>query len=249
MEEKKNNKVLIVGLILILVLCLVYTLFFMYKMVSSSDNNSNETSNTKINNNEETEQTGQFTELTKYELEEGEEEEITIEGKKVIFKYQDKKMYINGKEVGNQSTFIITNKLIIFSVTNQFSTDYDFYDLNANKIEEENFSDYRLDFEGLYLKEGKLLTKARNNPTEWEEGQVIANLITEPCDIAQENSKKLSEYENVVKEHENDIIQGIYEIKYENNKMILELYERIQTVKEYLEGLDLNSICAIEKNS
>ena len=56
MEEKKNNKGLIIGLIIFLVLCLIAIFYFMFKMVYVGPNNTNfnETNNNEVNNSENT---------------------------------------------------------------------------------------------------------------------------------------------------------------------------------------------------
>ena len=49
MEEKKNNKVLMIGLIIFLIICLILVFYFMFKMVykEPSNNSTNEQSNTE----------------------------------------------------------------------------------------------------------------------------------------------------------------------------------------------------------
>ena len=80
-EEKKNNKGLMVVIIIFLVICLVAILYFMFKMTYVGDKN---TTPTESNNTETTKTNeGIFTALTKYELQEGEEKEITVDGKTI----------------------------------------------------------------------------------------------------------------------------------------------------------------------
>ena len=245
MEEKKDNKGIMLGVIIFLFVCLIAILFFMFKMVYVGDKTQQE--ETTTSDTTESSEEG-FTELTKYELQEGEEKEITIGDKNFTIKKKDSRVYLNDKELELSSAGIyVTNKLIISIAHNQFGNLYSFYDLDLNKLSLNNSEGYRLT--DLYLQDEKLLVKAEYNPTEWEEAQIIGNLIIQPCEIAQKNSKKLSEYQDVIKEHENDVLAGIYQIKYVNNQLNFELFESTQTVKQNLDSSDLTKMCAIEKNS
>ena len=247
MEEelkKKNNKGLIIGLILFLVICLGFSVFFIFQVISDDNTNQQSENNESETNNTEEPKEIQFTELTKYELGEAETKEITIGDNKFTLK----KGFINSTEVKYNTGFYVADNLIIAYGNNQFGEIYAFYDLNLNEITTVNFDGFRFS-PSLYLEEGKILVKANYNPMDQEEGQLIGNLILKSCDIAPKNSKKLSEVEDSIKEHATEVINGIYQIKYENNQVSLELFKAEQTVQQYLEESDLNKTCAVEINS
>ena len=108
MEKEKNKKGLIIGIIVFLSICLIAIIFFMFKMVYVGDKTKENTNTTNI---EETTDEG-FTELTKYELQEGEEKEISVDNKTIKLSKKENICFINDKEIENCGIYV-TNKFII----------------------------------------------------------------------------------------------------------------------------------------
>ena len=229
MEEKKNSKGLIIGIIIFLIICLILIFYFMFKMVykePSTNTNSNEASNAETNNSD----SFVFTELNKYELKEGEEKEVTVDGKKIILKRENSKIYLNSKELqGNGYNIYITDKLLFVSVPSQ-NISYNVYDLDGNLIE--NSLDEYLN---LRLENGKLLFEKRNFD-QASEGIIIAGktIIASGGPVSTDNP--LSKNPDFIKEHENDVLYTTYEILYKNNKMIVEYVKVSMTFKDYFNG-------------
>lgn len=243
MEEKKNNKGLIIGLIIFLIMCLILVFYFMFKMVyKEPSTNLNEASNTETNNNDSV----VFTELTKYELKDGEEKEVTIDGKKVNIKRNDNKYNLNDKEIGHEYTnsIYVTNKCIITSNSGgQFEGNfYEFYQFDGTEIEIVNNNGIL--FKELSLENGKLIADG-------EVGQYLfdfislGNLSTTPCITG--NEKKLSEYPEVIDKYKDEITKATYEFVLKNNKIELNVEKVISTLNRIVE--DSDSICVYENNN
>lgn len=246
MEEKKDNKGLLVGIIIFLIICLVAIFYFMFKMtyVENKDNTNNNTSESE--QKETTNQEEGFTELTKYELQEGEEKEITIKNKTIKLKRKDDKYYINDKEVESNIPIIkayVTNKIILFEKgPGQFGATYIVYDLDGNKIDIEA---EEAQYNNLRCENGKLMVDAFIFKTHWTEGYRIGNLLTEPEGMGK-CSKKLSDYPNIIEEHKEDVLEANYYFDYTNNKLILKVDEVKLTVAELAK--DASKICVSESN-
>ena len=258
-ENKKNNKVLIVGLIFILVLCLIYSLFFMYKMISvnQQENNVNESNNKDTTNNELQEDSVVFTELTKYTLEEGEEKEVTVDGNKIVIKKENDKIYFNGNIIDEEektyiknSTYVyVANKLLIFTRKGQNGETYVFTDESGNVLDiTEEYKN--LIFSNLKIDNNNLLVDGIDTSKIDLEYSVITinNYYIEPCDlILNNNRKKIEEYETFIKENENYTISATYKIKYENKFINLEFVKNNETLKEFIEKN--NNLCVIEESN
>lgn len=240
MEEKKNNKGLIIGIIIFLIICLILIFYFMFKMVykEPSNNSSSETSNTETNSNEENDSVV-FTELTKYELKDGEEKEVTIDGKKQTFKYQNSKIYFKNKEIESSSHYLyVTNQFIIFvDIGGQFGGEhYGFYNFDGNKIDLDK--DKEIIFDDLRIENGKLLADGKIIKYLFDSIS-IGNLMIEHCDEKdKDNYKKLSDYPDVIKEYQNEITGATYSFIYQNNKINLNI-EKVNS--------DLNNILSNAK--
>jgi hypothetical protein len=255
MEEKKNNKGLIIGLIIFLIICLIIVFYLMFKIIykeSSGNTNLNESINNSASNIEQ-DNSVLFSKLTKYELKEGEEKEVTVDGKKVTLKFNNGEYYLNDKNIGVYSYYHVTDKFIIFykMTEGNIASNAVVYNKEAEEIELDK-TGLIYDYEHIILENDKLLI------TGYVSGMIaptwsyeIDNLIIEDCNMLNNNhkSKTISEYMDIVNKHLDDILEGIYEIKYEDNKIKFELYEAKQTIKQYLENADLNNICAVEKSN
>ena len=251
MEEKKNNKGLIIGMIIFLILCLIAIFYFMFKMVYVETSNTNTTNtgsetNTNTTNDLDTSKSV-FTELTKYELQEGEEKEINIDGQTTKLKFQENKYYLNNQEVVTSSAPIgvyITNKFIIFVyIGGQFGGQiYEFYDASGNKIELENSIQKEIIYDNLRLENGILLAdgKVVNYLLDFI---TIGNLQTVPCEN-NKSQKKLSDYPSVIEMYKGEVTAATYSFTYKNNK--IELTE--ESIYSTLETLMSNAseICVIE---
>ena len=243
-EEKKNNKGIIVGIIRFLVLCLIAIIYFIFKNVYVGPNNTpSELNETETNDTSEEKQV-EFTELTKYTLEEGEEKEITVADKKITLKKENNKYYLNNKELYAETSVIyVTNQVILCSPSEgQFGAIYYAYDLNGNKIDIESED---AQFSNLRIESGKLMVDAFIMKTHWMEGYRIGNLRTVPEGMG-DCSKKLSDYPEIIEEHKNEILDADYYFDYVDNKLILKELQVKLTVEELAK--DASNVCVEENN-
>ena len=162
-EEKKNNKGIIIGIIIFLVLCLIAIIYFIFKNVYVGPNNTpSELNETETNDTSEEKQV-EFTELTKYTLEEGEEKQITYDKKTIKLSKKNNKYFLDDKEFVESRGIYITNQLIITYNTGQFGEIYEFYDFNLNKIQQEKNENCFIQYNNLRLENNKLLTSHLDN--------------------------------------------------------------------------------------
>lgn len=228
-EEKKDNKGLKVGIIIFLTICLIGIFYFMFKMTYVGDKKKED--NTPKDTTEQTQV--EFTELTKYELQEGEEKEITIGEKKLIIKNTEEnttfKTYLNDKEIDHLNGFYVTNNLIIGYVIGQLGDKYTFYNLEGEKLEESSPRS------NLRIEEKKLLFD--ENYSEMEEQYKKGKVNFGPCGFSNgQQEKKLKELSEDLKEYENDVLLNVYEVKYLNGTITLEVYKSKTIVKDLIEN-------------
>ncbi|MBQ8892714.1 MAG: hypothetical protein IJ068_07635 [Bacilli bacterium] len=239
MEEKKNNKGLVIGIIVFLILVLGVSIIFIYKMIYIENVNTTPTER----NNKETMETneGVFTELTKYELQEGEEKEI--KGNKI--KLENYKYYFNEQEIEKSIVGIYsTQNLIIFAYSSgQYGGKYIFYDLEGNEkyINYENGD--KDQYWGIRLKNNRIFVDYVYKESE-EEKNLIGNLQVVVCSL--ENAKEITTYLDVLNEHKNDEKNITYEIKYNNGNVIIEKAQDINTIEKWIDTFD--KVCVIENN-
>lgn len=241
-EEKKNNKGLMVGIIIFLIICLVAIFYFMFKMtyVGEKKSQSNE------NNNAETTETNQgiFTELIKYELQEGEEKEI--KGNKI--KREHNKYYLNEKEIDKSLvTLYSTNNLIIIAHTGgQYGFKYNFYNLEGKEINSEN--DPNMSYSYLEMSGGRLYASGYNSKY-GHNGDFITlnNLAIATCGGPEGFTTSIDKYKEQIQAYENEDIQSRYEIKLEKDKVIYEYLNSIYKVKDFLN--EHTNLCVEEKTN
>lgn len=244
-EEKKNNKGLMVGIIIFLIICLVAIFYFMFKMTYvGSSKSSNEEKKEETADTAETTQ-GEFTELTKYELQEGEEKEITVDGKKIKLSKKENKSYINDKEIAHVG-FYVTNHFIISYGMAQFGEIYNIYDFEGNIIYNRSEEENETQFENLRIYNNKLLVDSATiiNGDEFIDNFKIGKLKYINCNNM--TSKDINDYKDILKEHENDQLKYdlVYEIKYLNNKITIEKVDQIKTIGEWV--ATFQKFCVIE---
>ena len=167
-EEKKKNKGLIIGLIIFLILCLILIFYFMFKMVyKEPSNNTNETSNTETNsnemdNNDDNDEKIDFTNLTKYTLENGETEEVEVDGNKITLKRENDVTYLNDKETTGNIIYV-SNLLIFVAIPGQYGEIYKIYDANINEIEIITNEDCFVQYNNFRLENKTILVDNINN--------------------------------------------------------------------------------------
>ena len=185
---------------------------------------------------------GEFTELTKYELQEGEEKEITIGEKKIKFKLNGEKLYWNDKEM-NGKYFYVTNNFIITSQPGgQFGREtYQMYNFNGEKINLDN--EQEIVYEKLRIEEGKLLADGLvvQYAIDWI---TLGKVTTTACE--KKDMKKLSEYPEIINEYKNKATEATYSFIYNNEKINVK-EEKIIKDLSYIET-NANKICVEESN-
>ena len=238
-EEKKNNKGLMVGIIIFLIICLVAIFYFMFKMTYVGNKSSNEENKEETADTAETTQ-GEFTELTKYELQEGEEKEVTVDGKKIKLSKKENKSYINDKEI-EAGGFYVTNKFIISETGNiKGEMIKNIYDSNGTIIYEGKETD-EIFYHNLILENGRIYVDGEKmQPLE---GIEFNKMWIVPCVMG---GKSIREYSKEIEASEDEIISGQYEIKYNNSEISIELIKSIQTAKEYIN--QNQNLCIRESN-
>ena len=247
-EEKKDSKGLKVGIIIFLIICLIGIFYFMFKMTyvgdkKKDDDNSQDTA-------EPADQTqGEFTELTKYELKEGEEKKITIGEKKIIFRYNNSKLYWGDKELDIQGqtyhSIHITNKFILISYDYfQWGCKYAAYTLEGQKMEVIN--DENIRYTEPELSGGYLYIKGENIKYKRDEGAInLDNIDLGPCGLQGYFKTSIEKYQEIIKTHENDDIVSEYEIKQEDDKVIFKYLQGIYKVKDFIN--ESKNLCVDEK--
>lgn len=244
-EEKKNNKGLMVGIILFLVICLISIFYFMFKMTYVGNKTTNEkTEQTQT----ETEDNNKvlFTELTKYELQEGEEKEVTVGDKTISISKKETKLYLNDKEVEKNTGFYVTNKFIIFYNSGQNGETYEFYDLKGEKIYSTPENNY---YWNLRIENQKLLVDGADTTNyNLEYGTLtIENISIEPCDlIGNGKGKSINEYSNIIENHKEESLEATYNITIKNQTIIIELEKKLVKVEKYLNN---ENYCVIENKN
>lgn len=240
-EEKKDNKGLKVGIIIFLIICLIGILYFMFKMTYVGDKNTPEE-----NNNAETTETNErgFTKLTKYELQEGEEKEITINNKTIKLKRKDNKYYMNDKEIENSMGFYVTNKLIFSYNTGQNGEQYKIYNLDGDNLYNTKENEY---FWNLRIEDNKLLVDGADTTNyNLEYGTLhIDSIIIEPCELVENGKgKSIKNYNEILEKHKDEVLEGKYDITLNNNDVKFNLVEAQVKVEKYIGD---EGFCVIEK--
>ena len=254
MEEKKNNKGLIIGLIIFLIICLILVFYFMFKMVyKEPSTNINETSNTETNSNEE-KNSVVFTELTKYTLEEGEEKEVTVDNKKIKFKVENGIYYLNGKEVGklvnnlSDLNLYTTNNMVIYPYfIGQSGYQYYINDFEGKKINVKYPENEINQYVNIRIKNNRLFVDI----AQIGDGPCIneAQCFFEKLDIlcTTEKNKDINEYSNELEKYKNEPMNITYEMIYDNKDVIIEKAEDINTIGKWIETF--SKVCVIENNN
>lgn len=238
-EEKKNNKGLKVVIIIFLIICLIGILYFMFKMTYVGDKKKEENQMEDIT--EPT--TGNINELTAISLIEGEEIKETIGGKEFTFKGENKKYYLNNKEVETKgevsSKYIIyfTNNLIIFPYNvGQFGDKFIIYNLNEELVDIDDKGGQEAQYLEIRFKDYRLLVDAGTPVVEpcSNEAQCFFERIDTKCE--DEKNKYISEYPEEIEKHKNDKLNTTtYEIKYNNNQVVIEKAEDIDTLEKWID--------------
>lgn len=250
MEEKKNNKGIIIIFIVFLTVCLIAIFYFMFKMVYVETNNntqvpSDNSEQTPIDNTNVETSTGVFTELTKYELQEGEEKEITIDGKTIKIKREGVDSIIineNKLQSGYSNKFYTTNNFLIFCQHGQYGEHYSFYDLDGNDItlikeeSDKQYDNIRIFNNRLLIDDAFIING--------EKFITLDNLIVTKC--LNEQSKDIKSYPNVYQGHYDDSLEKnlTYEIKYINNTITIEKAVDINTIGKWIDSFE--KVCVIE---
>lgn len=237
-EEKKNNKGLMVGIIIFLIICLVAIFYFMFKMTYVGEKKSQSNENNNLETTETTQ--GVFTELTKYELQEGEEKEITIGDKKIKLKKKEGKIYLNDEILEKAKVVYITNKEIIITsdegqdengatVTygeGYFKETYRIYDLAGKQLRFGMGKNIRLE-------ENKILY---DDPEFTKTSKIkVGDIYIGFCENKNlKQAKKLKEYEDKLKEFETNAITNINEIIYSTGEINIEIYKSKLTIKDMI---------------
>lgn len=249
-EEKKNNKGLMVGIIIFLIICLVAIFYFMFKMTYVGEKKSQSNEN---NNTETTETTqGEITELTTITLKEGEEVKKTIGGKEFTFKGENQKYYINNQEVEAKSinftkyTVYFTNNLIIFPYNvGQSGNKFIVYNLNQEIVNINDKGGQDAQYLEIRYKKGRLLVdigKFGDGPCT-SESQCFFEKLDALCE--NEKYKDVNEYTEELEKYKNDkIYTTTYEIKYDGKEVIIEPAEDIKTIESWINTFD--KVCVIE---
>ncbi|MBR3660546.1 MAG: hypothetical protein IKN63_01405 [Bacilli bacterium] len=123
-----------------------------------------------------------FTELTKYTLEEGEEKEITVDGKIIKLKTKENKWYINNKEIKNAETsynhnvFVVNNLMFFSYYARQSGDKYNVYDLDGKE---------KILSESAVKHQHALLSVMLNTAVKWDfiEYNPCSKLIKKPTPI------------------------------------------------------------------
>ena len=233
MEEKKDNKTILIILIVCLVVCLIGIIIFLLPIIKGKEGinqSTNDNTSEIINNNDQME----FTELNRYTLQEGEEKEVIIAGKKIVLKKNNNEIYLNDVNVGRYTYIYLTNKFIICSKYNE--SNYEsfgvIYDLNLNQVEI-NKNNLMLRFDTLNIENGKLLIDAIDITGGYHfDGFQVENILIGDCENLE---KSIKEIEEELKKYEDIALEAIYEIKYENNEIKLNVEKVIETVKDRIE--------------
>ena len=223
-EEKNDNKFFIIVVIISLIICLIGILYFMSKIIYIGNKNKEE-----INLKES--DLGDFTELTKYELQEG--EKINIGDKNINLKKNDDKIYLNDKILEKAKKIYVTNKdIIITSDEGQQENDI---------TTSETYRIYNLMGEQLQLVIG-INIRLENNKIIYDdpdftktEQRKIGDIYIGLCENNNlKQAKKLKEYEEELNEHKNDAIININEIIYNENKINIKIYKSKLTINDMI---------------
>ena len=263
MENKKNNG-LVVAFIVILVVAVIGiggTIYF-YNKSLSKNNNENNNDNNIIDNNKSKTETGEnnnleslkFTELTKYTLKNGEEKKLTKNGKEIFIKRKSNETFtLNYQGIYSAyDYFYVTDYFIMFiSGYGQMGETYEIYDFNGNLLDKKTVND-NLQLSNLRLENNKLVGDYVNTEIYGDDGFIVEKTYIFQCgyfEITEETKPKFnkSEYTELINRHENDVLNGIYEIKYVDNKIKYDLLSAKETVKTFLEK-NSNSLCVTNAN-
>ena len=249
-EEKKNNKGLMVGIIIFLVICLIAIFYFMFKMtyVGNKTTNNEETEQTQTEDNNEV----VFTELTKYTLQEGEEKEIIVDGKKIKVKVENGIYYLNNKEVGkivnnsNDLNIYTTNNLIICPYFyGQSGYQYYINDLDGKTVNVEYPENLINQYVNIRIKNNRIfvdIAQIGDGPCT-NEAQCFFDKIDTLC--INKKNKDIKEYSSELEKYKNSPINKTYEIKYNGQEITIEKAEDITTIEKWIETFD--KVCLREE--
>ena len=250
-EEKKNNKGLMIGIIIFLIIGLIAIFYFMFKMTYVGNKTSNDE---KEQIQTETAEKNEvlFTELTKYELQEGEEKEVIVDGKKIKVKVEKETYYLKDIEVGkivnnsNDLIVYVTNNLIICPYFyGQSGYQYYVNDLDGKKINVEYPENEINQYVNIRLKNNRIfvdLAQIGDGPCT-NESQCFFDKIDTLC--KNEKNKDIKEYSSELEKYKNDSISKTYEIKYDGNEVTIEKADDINTIEKWIETYD--KVCLREE--
>lgn len=249
-EEKKNNKGLMVGIILFLVICLISIFYFMFKMTYVGNKTTNEkteqTQTEKEDNNEVL-----FTELTKYELQEGEEKEVTVSDKKIKLKRKDDKIYLNDNEIGksdgrNNYEVSVADNLIIFPYSAGQSGDkYKVYNLDGKEIIVNDNGGEDAQYSNIRLKNNRVFIDTGSFGDCYDKTSFCYFFQRLDINCENEKNKELKENQEEYEKHKNDEINRTYEIKYNGQEITIEKANDITTLEKWIETYD--KVCLREE--
>ena len=260
----KDNKNLVIGILVGIIICLIaiFVLYFTGVLkLNGGNNNSNNSNNNTINENtKETEKKKDIFYSYKVENEYNSansnpfEQNVDVNGKSVLLKYQDNKYTINskvfdlnGKIYYAVSNFYIYNDIVLVRLNNVDKSIYRIYDLDGNFIKEiteiKESDKYITSYGELSLVGEKLIVDVEN-----ENGcgpHIDENAVICGCDQA--GSK---EY---VSSHMNEInnskyfSKAKYQIVYnkELNSIDLKQIEITETLKQYMDRVSWD-LCVVK---
>lgn len=261
MEEERKSNGLVWGFIIILIIAILAIGGVIYFYNKSLDKNNNENSNVVDNSNQEkdknegTIESMKFTELTKYTLKNGEEKKLTKNGKEILIKRKsDETFTLNYQGIYSAlDYFYATDYFIMFvSGYGQMGETYEIYDFNGKILDKKTIYD-NLQLANLRVENNKLVGDYVNTDIYGDGGFIVEKTYIYQCDYFPPTTEETkpnfnkSEYTDLINRHENDVLNGIYEIKYVNNKIKYELLSAKETVKSFIEKNN-DSLCVTNAN-
>ena len=246
MKKEKDNKGLIIGIVILLSLCLIAVFYFMFKVTYIGNkpvNNEKEQTQTEIEDNDEF----IFNELTKYELKDGEEKEVTVAGKTIMLKRTENPLagYINDIKIDGTREFYITNKFIISCSAGQYGNQYKFYNTSGQEIQIKE-EDIELSYanDNLRIEENNLLFDQVE-----KEFVTFDNYVISYCEPGASEEKKLNNNKEIIENNKNQDVVSTYKIIYINDKIEFQKFKSLLTLEEYLKEKKYDNYCITEKNS
>ena len=231
--EKKNNKGITIVVIVILIICLIAILYCMLQLALNPQNN------TKSNNQEKKDETItelKFKELTKYEIQDEEKKEITVNGQTIILEKRNGKIYFNDKEVGdNYDDIYVTNQVILFGEKGQYGDLFKVYNLVGDLVDDINRTE--IYYNELSIEEEKLYAIGYQSNFSYDEKEKtihINNVFFGPCGFKGRYIYSIEKYKSLLEENEKEDIKSKYEIQYKNNQLNYKYISSIYAIKDYL---------------